>query len=65
MDMRIMLRPCPFCGGKADLKEVREGEDSITYYVACTKCDTVVGMHDAEPDSDRAMDKWQRRVRMM
>lgn len=37
---KIELKPCPFCGGKAELKsyELKEPAVSTLYWVTCSKC---------------------------
>lgn len=38
-DNEIQLKPCPFCGGKAEIKYVQSGWSyENTAYVRCTKC---------------------------
>ena len=38
------LLPCPFCGGKAEIKENTE-MGGRQYQVLCTNCPTTVGRH--------------------
>lgn len=52
------LKPCPFCGGKAEVNE-----DSGYFGVCC--CDTSCIAHDIEPlydDEHYASKAWNRRV---
>ena len=54
------LKPCPFCGGKAEML-INEYEDSRKeYLVACTECDGMVERwREAE---EEAVEQWNRRV---
>ena len=60
--MSDYLRPCPFCGGEAEVCTDENGE----YYVSCTECFTLVGYcidtwaeYEIE---DEAIKAWNRRV---
>ena len=60
--MSEKLKPCPFCGGKA---EVRTDENE-EYYVSCTKCFTLVGYctdtwGEYETETE-AIEAWNRRA---
>ncbi len=50
------LKPCPFCGGKAELR--RYG-DSAYYYIECTQCE--VGAYFYNTDND-AIAAWNMRT---
>lgn len=64
------LRPCPFCGGEAELKShylvssVGWGKSYMTYHVRCKVCEnrTVAfnGLDDLSP-KDKAIEAWNRR----
>ena len=34
----VVLKPCPFCGGSADISEGTMQDDTPWWYVECTKC---------------------------
>ena len=56
------LKPCPFCGGKAEVRADENGE----YYVSCTECVTLVGYcvdtwGDYETEEE-AIAAWSRRT---
>ncbi len=39
--MKEELKRCPFCGGKAEIREIATRTSSIGgFYVMCTKCKT-------------------------
>lgn len=54
------LKPCPFCGGKAEML-ISEYEDSRKeYLVDCTEC---CGMVERWVDTEEeAVEQWNRRV---
>ena len=54
------LKPCPFCGGKAEML-ISEYEGSRKeYLVACAECD---GMVERWIETEEeAVEKWNRRV---
>ena len=33
------LKPCPFCGGKAHIRNVRETDDRVSYETVCVLCE--------------------------
>jgi Lar family restriction alleviation protein len=51
--MKIELKPCPFCGGKAEMKGV------VVAYVKCSNCKAETGCYEKE---DEAAGAWNRRV---
>ena len=54
------LKPCPFCGGKAEIKaDPMIGE--IFYTVRCSVCHARV--HYANVDKQKKIDEWNRRVK--
>ena len=65
------LKPCPFCGGYAELKvqTVRGFDEHRSYKVACTECGTFAGngiIFDlyikSKTAERRAIAAWNRRV---
>lgn len=57
--MNYELKPCPFCGGKA---EFFEDEFFCRYSVVCTECGAGTDTYGVERD---AIDAWNRRVQPM
>ena len=61
------LKPCPFCGGKAVLKEtyryIGHGESIPQYFVKCGNayCDLYVATCNRDSEEE-AIDAWNRRV---
>lgn len=56
------LKPCPFCGGKAEVRVDDNGE----FYVSCTECFTLVGYccdtwGEYETEAE-AINTWNRRT---
>ena len=51
----IKLKPCPFCGGEALIKQDQYSRS----YVVCPNCDT---RSAARFDAARAAEAWNRRV---
>lgn len=58
----VDLKPCPFCGGEAELyKHPR----AVCFGVICTKCKTSTGMFYSTFDKsaeDKAVELWNRRA---
>ena len=54
------LKPCPFCGGKAQLVDEDTG-DMKTYYVLCDRCVQTYPFSQKE----RAIEYWNRRQEMI
>lgn len=55
----IKLKPCPFCGNKAELIEQKHREYPSTFYVRCKGY--CIKQHDFK-DADRSVEHWNRRV---
>lgn len=55
----IDLKPCPFCGGKAEVR--RDSEMEMYYVVVCTNCPTNVGRMWFWKKQN-AVNAWNRRV---
>lgn len=55
--MSNKLKPCPFCGGKA---EFSEDEFFCRYSVVCTECGAETNTYGVEQN---AIDAWNNRVR--
>ena len=56
------LKPCPFCGGKAEVLT----DENEEYYVSCTECTALLGYcTDTWGDystEDEAIEAWNRRA---
>ena len=52
------LKPCPFCGGKAELV-IAKWNPEIVNYVRCTKCCTLQGQKETKQE---AIDAWNMRI---
>ena len=68
MSEKVKLKPCPFCGGEAVLKDDLWGE---SFCVRCKRCrartDSFITGLDGVPDDeiaaqDMAREAWNRRV---
>ena len=60
--MNDKLKPCPFCGGKAEMNKIEYeyyGEDVAKYYVECFSC---CSSSDRYLTDRLAVDAWNRRV---
>ena len=53
--MNEELKPCPFCGGRAELIDTTDGE----FYVECRKCGISTRAYVRPETSKR---RWDRRV---
>lgn len=67
----LELRPCPFCGGEAELCKSYGNDGQVHYdtaYVRCTKCHaktkTVItnGYYGVKTTARDVMNDWNRRV---
>ena len=55
------LKPCPFCGGKAEFRIVGDNKEFCKYF--CSKCDrTPVGIDEARLTEKGARKIWNRSV---
>lgn len=55
------LKPCPFCGGKAEVLINEYSDSSKEYLVACTECD---GMVERWRKTEKeAIEQWNRRTK--
>jgi Lar family restriction alleviation protein len=55
------LKPCPFCGGEADIEEIPGSpftNEPYTWGVGCKTCN--IGWY--EESKERAIEAWNRRV---
>lgn len=56
------LKPCPFCGGRAEVAEI-DLPLQPGYYAACNSCDAQMGdSDDAYRDASYAITAWNRRA---
>lgn len=59
------LKPCPFCGGKAELKKREYGDNTGFAYVLCKDCGNKTQEFDKSLDLcavDEAIKSWNRRA---
>lgn len=57
---KIELLPCPFCGGEAEIEEMKRGilKPTTGYWITCKLC----GCHSrAGFDRRKAVEDWNRR----
>ena len=58
------LKPCPFCGGNADIEDISEPEDmNAIWMIVCKKCggSASFGMGGRDATKDEAISTWNRR----
>ena len=55
-----ILKPCPFCGGKADFEEIERYYSDISWTVMCTQCGASIGVHSV--DKIDVVEVWNRRA---
>lgn len=53
------LKPCPFCGGKAEIYDGITFGFQRQYEPRCVKCECAIGLYDTE---EQAAEAWNRRV---
>ncbi len=58
------LKPCPFCGGQADIEDIsnNEIEDDEYYMICCKSCGASACFGDYSITKDGAIRKWNRKV---
>ena len=54
----IKLKPCPFCGGKAESGTLRTS-DGVKFLVECSNCGVATLLYY---DTEKAAGAWNRRV---
>ena len=55
------LKPCPFCGGIADIAEIAdETNGNIWYMPVCTSCDCK--LDNGWATTEKAIEAWNRRA---
>ena len=62
--MEKRLKPCPFCGGKAEVSSGRFDRKDISY-VVCTRCGSRGEFFFISPEyasAERAIEAWNRRA---
>lgn len=56
------LKPCPFCGGKVELRPKMDKDDE-TYFILCTQCFMWFEKFAYRARSEKAIiEEWNRRV---
>ena len=67
--LKELLKPCPFCGGKAQIKEEQSYGDPPHYHIICTQCGAQGGFSGLYLDGDTVEDcikncekTWNKRV---
>lgn len=61
-EKKIELKPCPFCGGKAEYETVSTRhvfKKYIGFYIKCTECGVSTGV---ELTVKEAREAWNRRI---
>ena len=59
-DEMTQLKPCPFCGGKAEMLINEYNDSKKEYLVACTECDGMVERW--RETEEEAVEQWNRRI---
>ena len=59
--MSEQLKPCPFCGGQAELTEC---PDTLRWFIFCCKCNASTTTMIPEKDSveDKLIERWNSRT---
>lgn len=57
---KIELKPCPFCGGDAELKDLERQFDRWECSCNNPDCDAIVATYGSTPEE--AAEKWNRRA---
>ena len=53
------LKPCPFCGGKAEINNLIKFDNNDRFWVECKECGIGTKIYDSEQEATEA---WNRRV---
>lgn len=59
--MTEKLKPCPFCGGKANFRIVRVGEDSYKYRLSCSNPKCFCSSSLSYSTREEAVNAWNNR----
>ncbi len=46
--MNVKLKPCPFCGGKAEVLNGCTCYEPDDYWISCKKCEAETRIYDSE-----------------
>ena len=66
------LKPCPFCGGKAHIRNVRENDGHVSYETVCVLCEDCGaqsirkisdGYYGSYCSDEEIVELWNRRVK--
>ena len=61
--MSVDLKPCPFCGGEAELVEHEVVGYQTDFYVECVTCDCIMCMGGlCYPTENEAIEAWNKRA---
>lgn len=57
------LKPCPFCGGEAELtgRYIKGGANNYQYFIRCKRCKARPQAYNTFRKSERAIEEWNRR----
>lgn len=64
-EVEASLKPCPFCGGRAELvdDERRDSEGALTVYlIGCADCDALMGNFKNFETPAEVAEEWNQRV---
>ena len=57
------LKPCPFCGGEAEVTdEDSYGFSNGDWFVCCNECHTYLGFDSQYETPQEAIEAWNRRI---
>lgn len=56
------LKPCPFCGGKAEIVYRTNYSAHKFYRTECSECDARTASYEDEPGKGEAIERWSRRA---
>ena len=58
------LKDCPFCGGKAEMRHIDEGENEGADFIQCAQCEASTNLQFSIKDDGRPwlIERWNRRA---